>query len=432
MELTFCGAAQTVTGSCMHLKGEDVQILIDCGAFQGSDRAHDFPFDPRSVDALILTHAHVDHCGRVARLVQRGFSGPLFMTAPTARLLELLLRNNQRKLRLSDAALSRTLRAVEILPYEKARRWHGLRIRFYDAGHMLGSAIAEIVCDGRTLLFSGDIGNVDMPFVDDPQSARHADYVVLESTHGDHCYLPASDCQTALGEVLADVCAQGGTLLLPAAQVGRTQELLYYLHQLRAEKALPPFSVYVDAPLARDVCRIYDDGALDAYLDREALELKRRAGAMLEFRGLQFCTPRQARRLSSVPGPKVILAPDGAGEGVARHHLRRCLPQPQNAVAFLGSPRRGTIGRRLLEGAGSVRLWDQTIPVRARVLTLPVQPLHADQPSLLHWLKELRRPPRQVFVNHGDADTVQFFAQSLTEAGYSVQTPAYGERFVLD
>ncbi len=464
MKLTFCGAARAVTGSCTHVDLEHYQLLVDCGLQQGQDVVDNkgFLFQPQSLDAVLLTHCHIDHCGRLPLLVRQGFGGPIYMTEPTARLLALMLRDSaqlqaqelhwrNRKNRRANkplqeplfalADVEQTLRQVKICHYgQRQTLADGLRFCFYNAGHILGSAMVELAYrergEGRKLLFSGDLGNRRLPLVDDPQQPLGANYVVLESTHGDHCYWQQQDYQAALAQVLDSTFQKRGTVLIPAAAVGRTQELLYYLQQIKRQRlvpACPDFPVYVDNDLAREAWAVYGGDYPDCYLDEEALALKQRSSGLLDFPQLHFCSTReQSCALNGDDTPKVIIAPGSLCDGGRiRHHLKHHLWQPQCTVVLLGNPRGGTLARTLLDGAAQVSLLGEEIAVQARVVSLPVRPIHADQPALQQWVQRLQPPPQQIFLNHGDEDTALFLAAALGQLPAAVHVPRYGDSFTL-
>ena len=464
MELTFCGAARAVTGSCMHIRHEGYQLLIDCGIQQGQDVIDNssFLFQPQQLDAVLLTHCHIDHCGRLPLLVKRGFEGPIFMTAPTAYLLDMMLRESadlqQHELRWRNEKnrragkplqeplftledVEKTLRQIKICHYQQQQPLtKDLQFCFYDAGHILGSAMVTLDYKShgqrRRLLCSGDLGNRALPFVEDPQQVTAADYVVMECTHGDHCYWQQQDYKQALAQVLEATFQKQSTVLIPAAAVGRTQEILYYLQQIKQEgltPSLPDFPVYVDNPLAEEACAVYSGDYLNGYLDEEALILKKRCGALLDFPQLHLCvTGEQSRLLNQDHSPKVIIASGSACDGGRiRHHFKHHLWRPQCTVALLGNPRRGTLARTLLDGAASVTLFGDEIAVQARVLSLPTRPIHADQPALLQWLQQLQPAPEKIFLNHGDGQTALFLADMLQGGSSAVYVPRYGDRFLL-
>lgn len=454
MKLTFCGAARAVTGSCIHVQLPRYQLLVDCGLQQGPDLVDNctFPFSAKEIDAVLLTHCHADHCGRLPFLIQQGFTGPIWMTNPTAQLLEIMLQEQllrqqhashhhsgkQHKLPcINQHDVDATLQQIHICHYKQWKTLQkDIQFCFYDAGHILGSAsIVLQYCEQKQvqqLLFSGDLGNQHMPMVENPQQTASAQTVIMESTHGDHCYFSQQDYLQPLANLLQQTFQKKGTVLIPAAAIGRTQELLYCLHIIKQKNlapALPDFPVYVDSTLAYEACQIYNDNTLDEFLDEEARQLKNQCGALLDFPALHFCTTQQqSRQLWQNQQPKVLIAPDSmANSGPICSYLRQYLPRPQTTVVLLGIPRRNTVAHLLLEHTKQLTLQEQHIPVRAHIAALPVRPIHADQPALLHWLQQLPAKPCRVLLNHGDADTSLFLSALLQQYGYHTQVPRYGE-----
>lgn len=464
MKLTFCGAARTVTGSCIHLEWQNTQLLIDCGLQQGHDIVdnNNFLFQPKQLEFVLLTHCHIDHCGRLPLLVKQGFHGAIYMTEPTAKLLEIMLRDsadiqenelrwrNQKRQRAGKPLeeplytlkdVETTLELVHICPYETQQQLkEGLQFYFRDAGHILGSAMVTLQYEEngekKTILFSGDIGNRNMPFIEDPQRVTTANFVVMESTHGDHCYLPCAGYQKRLAQILDQTFHDGGNVLIPAASVGRTQELLYYLHQMKQKQSVPSFPdfpVYVDSALAQEAGEIYTSGILNDYLDDEALALKKSTGTLLEFSNLHLCTTsQQSKELNYNKTPKVIIAASAMCDGGRiRHHLKHNLWRSECTVILLGNPRRGTLGRMLLDGVNHVKLFGDDIAVRAPIVSLPVRPIHADEPALLQWIQQIQPNPKQIFLNHGDEEVSILLAEILQQQGYHTEVPQYGKSYQL-
>lgn len=458
MKLTFCGAAQCVTGSCYLLELEGKQILIDCGMQQGREEMDNssFPFDPQHLSCVLVTHAHIDHCGRLPLLIRRGYRGPIIATGLTGELLEVLLRDSA-EIQASDIAwknqkhrragrdaeeplftiehVNKALRQLKTYPYgERFAVIEGVEARFIDAGHILGSAMIELWWQEsgavEKIVFSGDIGNAEMPIICDPTLVDEAAYVVMESTCGDQNHQPQGDYKEALAHLLDETFARGGNVLIPAAAVGRSQEVLYHLHQLKLERkitSLPDFPVYVDSHLAKEMLEVYH-GNLADYIDKAALEVVQAAGTVLDFPGLfPLITSEESRRLNQDKSPKVIIAAASMCEaGRIRHHLKHNLYRPECTVVLLGSQRHGTLGSILLNGAKRVKLFGDEIAVKARITSLPVRSSHADQSALLQWIQHFRQKPRQVFVTHGDAEVIALFTALLAQN----QIPAHGPRYL--
>ena len=463
MKLTFFGAARAVTGSCCCVEVNGRKILVDCGLQQGRDE-HDgnaLDFAPNYIDCVIVTHAHIDHSGRIPLLVRQGYTGSIFATGLTARLMSIMLRDsahiqesdaewqsrkNQRAGKpaveplytLADAEQALT----RLTTYEYGVTFDvcpGVRARFTDAGHLLGSASVELWLteEGVTkkLVFSGDIGNVDQPVIRDPQLLEQADYVVMESTYGDRNHEPPESYTGALARLIDETFARGGNVIIPSFAVGRTQELLYFIREIKDKgmvKSCPDFTVCVDSPLAAEATRVYA-GDLRGYLDEEAIALVQSGEDLFTFPGLKLVqTSEESKLLNLDKSSKVIISASGMCDaGRVRHHLKHNLWRPESAVVFVGYQAEGTLGRRLLEGAGSVKLFGEEIFVRARIANFKGLSSHADRDHLLQWVDNFKPAPAQVFVVHGDDAVAQLFARTLNERGLKAHAPLYEEVYDL-
>ena len=463
MKLTFFGAAHAVTGSCHCLEVNGYKILIDCGLQQGRDEYNEnaLPFAPNEIDYAIVTHAHIDHSGRLPLLVKHGFSGPIHATRLTAQLLNVMLRDsahiqesdaqwqNQKGKRagrpeveplysLVDAEAA--LQLLEIGEYgQEIEVCPGVRINFTDAGHLLGSSCVEVWAteNGVTkkIVFSGDLGNVDQPVIRDPQPIAQADYVVMESTYGDRNHQPPESYTEALAELIDDVFSKGGNIIIPSFAVGRTQELLYFLREIKNEgmvKSVPNFQVVVDSPLATEATKIYS-GDLRGYLDEEAIAVVQGGENLFTFPGLTLTqSTEESKALNADKASKIIISASGMCDaGRIRHHLKHNLWRQECAVVFVGYQGEGTLGRRLLEGAKSVKLFGEEIAVNARILNFPGLSSHADRDHLLEWIDRFSSVPEQVFVVHGDAPVTDLFADTLKERGIPAHAPLYEEVYDL-
>jgi len=463
VKLTFFGAAHAVTGSCHCLEVNGKKILIDCGLQQGKDEHDDntLDFAPNYIDYVLVTHAHIDHSGRLPLLVKEGFNGRILTTGLTAELLGVMLRDsahiqegdsqwqNQKGKRaglspveplytLADA--EEAIHMLETVEYG----WlfdlcEGVKVRFSDAGHLLGSSILEIWCteNGVTkkVVFSGDLGNEAQPIIRDPSFVENADYVVMESTYGDRNHEPPESYTGALAQLIDDTFAQGGNVIIPSFAVGRTQELLFYLRQIKRDglvQSLPSFKVYVDSPLATEATRIYA-GNLKGYLDDDAIALVQGGENLFTFPGLTLTrSTEESRALNDDPTPKVIISASGMCDaGRIRHHLKHNLWRKESAVVFVGYQAEGTLGRRLLDGARSVRLFGEEIAVSARVVNFKGLSSHADRDHLLEWVEHFSPRPAQVFVVHGDAQITELFAHDLNQRGIPAHAPLYEEVYDL-
>jgi metallo-beta-lactamase family protein len=404
MNLSFLGAAGEVTGSCYLFDTGSVKFLVDCGMFQGGRDAQRknrrFAFDPRQIAFVLLSHAHIDHSGLLPRLAALGFSGPVYATPATGELISVMLPDSahlQEKeaereggaplytVAQSHACLSLLRHAEYGVPF---RPHEGLRCVFRDAGHILGSAIIEIFLGGSKIVVSGDLGQPGRPIVEDPAPIDEADVLLVESTYGDRNHKSLVQTLDELAFAINDTLAsRRGNVVIPSFAVGRTQELLYYLADLRRQGRIPAADVYVDSPMATAATRITLRHARMPDLERvrftESLE--------------------ESMRINDLRSGAIIISASGMCEGGRiRHHLRYNLPRPECAVVFVGFQAAGTLGRRIVDGAKSVRIFRESYPVRAKVFTINGLSAHADRDALLGWLGKFRRAPRQTWVVHGE------------------------------
>ena len=464
MKLTFIGAAHEVTGSCTLLEACGKHILIDCGMEQGMDIYEncELPVTPGDIDAIFLTHAHIDHSGKLPAMVAKGYKGPIYATEATRRLCSIMLRDsahiqefeaewrNRKAQRAGQPAYvplytmadaERTLAQFMAYPYgEEIQVFPGITIRFSDAGHLLGSSSIHVqIREGeeqRSVLFSGDLGNRDRPLIRDPQMPPDADYVVIESTYGDRLHGERPDYISQLTEVLQDTFDRGGNVVIPSFAIGRTQELLYLLRNIREQGLLRGhrnFPVYVDSPLAVEATRIYSSGLTD-YYDEETLELLSRGIDPITFPGLRLSvTADDSKLINEDRTPKVILSASGMCEaGRIRHHLKHNLWRSDSTVLFVGYQSEGTVGRKLMDGATSVRLFGEEIAVNARIANMTGISGHADRDMMIQWLGAMNRKPVQVFVNHGDDEVCDSFAAHITQTlGLSAVAPYSADEYDL-
>lgn len=464
MKLSFFGAARAVTGSCHCLDTGGRRILIDCGLQQGQDEIDNgsFLFDAQEVDYVIVTHAHIDHSGRLPLLCKQGFRGKIVTTRLTAELLSIMLRDsahiqesdaawqNQKGKRagrapveplytLADAASCINL--IDTHEYgQMFELCEGVRVRFVDAGHLLGSAIVEvwITEDGKTekIVFSGDLGNQNQPIIRNPQFVAEADYVVTESTYGERLHAENERGYTQeLAEIIDSTFIKGGNVVIPAFAVGRTQELLYFIRDIKDKKLVPSapdFEVYVDSPLAKEATTIFS-GDLSGYVDEEALLLVLGGVKMLTFPGLRLCeSTEESRALNEDRTPKVIISASGMCDaGRIRHHLKHNLWRPESSVVFVGYQAEGSLGRRLLDGAKNVKLFGEEIAVKAKIVNFPGLSSHADKNGLLTWISAFSHKPKQVFVVHGAPTAAPAYAEALRQLGFEAHAPELGEIYDL-
>ena len=462
MKLSFYGADQCVTGSCHCLEVGSKHILIDCGLQQGRDEIDNasLPFHPGQIDYVLVTHAHIDHSGRIPLLIKQGFQGRILTTRLTADLLDIMLqdsahiqesdaeyknRKNQRAGRPMEEPLYTVEDAMRVREFmdtcEYGQQIHicdGVDAVFIDAGHLLGSASIRLTLteggETRTIVFSGDIGNVDQPIIRNPQFFTGADYVVMESTYGNRNHTEVWSYTDELAQIIDETLGRGGNVVIPAFAVGRTQELLYFIREMKEQglvKSVPGFSVVVDSPLAGEATRIFS-GDLHGYLDEEAIAALK-GGALFQFPGLTITeSSDESRALNLDPTPKVIISASGMCDaGRIRHHLKHNLWRPECAVVFVGYQAEGSLGRRLLNGVGSVKLFGEEIAVRARIVNFHGLSSHADRDGLLRWIEHFSPRPRQVFVVHGDQEVTEVYANTLREKGLAAHAPNYEEVYDL-
>ena len=464
MKLSFFGADQCVTGSCHCLEVNGNKILIDCGLQQGRDEVDNssLPFHAGEIDFVLVTHAHIDHSGRIPMLLKQGFQGRIFATRLTAQLLDIMLQDsahiqesdaeyqNRKNLRAGRPTVEplytvedaqRVREFLTTCEYgEKVDLCEGVSMECIDAGHLLGSASMKLTLtengETRTIVFSGDIGNVDQPIIRDPQFFHEADFVVMESTYGNRNHTEVWSYTDELAQIIDETLGKGGNVVIPSFAVGRTQELLYFIRQIKDEnlvKSVPNFDVYVDSPLSKAATTIFC-GDLRGYLDEEAVALVKDGTHMFNFPGLHLTeTVDESKNLNLDPSPKVIISASGMCDaGRIRHHLKHNLWRPESAVVFVGFQSPGTLGRHLLDGAESVKMFGEEIAVRAKIVNFQGLSSHADRDHLLHWIDQFASAkPTHVFVVHGDREVAPAFAADLAERGFAAHAPRYTEVYDL-
>ena len=463
MKLSFYGADRCVTGSCHCLEVNGKKILIDCGLQQGRDEIDNrsLAFAPNLIDYVLVTHAHIDHTGRIPLLVKNGFAGRILTTRLTADLMQIMLLDSahiqeseaeydNRKGQRAGKALVEPLYTVDdaqaVFQYvttceygETVELCEGVRVTFTDAGHLLGSASITVEAtengETKTLVFSGDIGNVDQPIIRDPQLLKKADFVVMESTYGDRNHTEVWSYTDELAEIIDETLGKGGNVVIPSFAVGRTQELLYFIREIKDAglvKSVPDFPVYIDSPLAKQATTVFC-GDLHGYLDEEALELVKDGTHMFSFPNLHLVeTSEESKLLNMDTTPKVIISASGMCDaGRIRHHLKHNLWRANNAVVFVGFQGIGTLGRRLLDGAESVKMFGEEIAVHAKIVNFQGLSSHADHDHLLEWIKAYDPKPAKVFVVHGDADVIPTFSAELEGMGFTTYAPLYTASYDL-
>ncbi|MGL5260708.1 MAG: MBL fold metallo-hydrolase RNA specificity domain-containing protein [Lachnospiraceae bacterium] len=466
MKITFIGAAHEVTGSCHYLSICGKHILVDYGMEQGVNvyENEPLPVDDSQIDYVFLTHAHVDHSGMLPSLYAKGFRGQIFMTEASADLCGIMLRDcahiqmHEAEWRKRKAKRSARIEYEEplytmedadgiiksIVPcaYQKIIDiCEGVKIRFTDIGHLLGSSSIEVWLkeDGisKKIVFSGDIGNWNQPLIKDPQKTLEADYVVMESTYGDRLHsLERPDYVKELASVIQSTFDQGGNVVIPSFAVGRTQEMLYFIRKIKEDniiKGFPDFEVYVDSPLAVEATGIFQKNVYTCF-DNDAMELVKKGINPISFRGLKLSiTSDESKAINFDTKPKVIISASGMCEaGRIRHHLKHNLWRKECTILFVGYQAVGTLGRSIIEGAEEVKLFGEVINVRARILQLAGISGHADKEGLINWVKGFQSPLSNVFVTHGESSVCDSFTECLkVEHGLKAYAPFSGTRYDL-
>ena len=464
MKITFIGATHEVTGSCYYLEAAGKKFLVDCGMEQGPDyyENKDIPVPPGELDFVLLTHAHMDHSGNLPAIYAKGFKGPVYATEATCNLCDIMLRDSahiqmfeaewrNRKAKRQgkpefvpaytmEDALG-VIRNFVGCPYETAIiLGEGLRVKFIDAGHLLGSSSIEVnICEAgveKTIVFSGDIGNKNQPLIKDPAYLRKADYVVMESTYGDRSHGERPDYVRLLADVIQETFDRGGNVVIPSFAVGRTQEMLYFIRQIKAEGLIhghDNFKVFVDSPLANEATNIFGIHKYDCF-DDEALELIRKGINPLSFPGLKISvTSEDSKAINFDDDCKVIISASGMCDaGRIKHHLKHNLWREDSTILFVGYQAVGTPGRALLEGTQEIKLFGEPVHVAAKICRMPGISGHADVNGLVDWIKAFEVKPQKVFVTHGEDTVTELFAARLRdEMNYDAYAPFSGTEFDL-
>lgn len=451
MRIQFCGAAGEVTGSCTKVTVENQSILVDCGLFQGAreDEAHNtepFPFIASEIDAVVVTHAHLDHCGRLPKLVNAGFQGRIYATDATRDLVHHILidsagiqesqaeERHEPPLYTESDVMDTMARFVPVAYDMPTQITEQFKATFYNAGHVLGSSFIRLEGGGKTIIFSGDIGNYPVPLLPKAEDLPKADALVLESTYGNKGHAAYADGIKVLEQAIRDTVHDKGVLLVPAFSLERTQELLTALDKALGAHEIPVISAYVDSPLGNKITRVYEK--YERYYKPEA-----RARAdhetdhdLLRFPHLVFTdTVEQSKMINNVPPPKMIIAGSGMMHGGRiLHHLERYVSQPNTRLLVVGYQAKGTLGREIIDGARKVRIYGAELPVRAKVVAVDSFSSHMDQHQVVRWVETMPTRPEKVFLNHGDDNARAELSKILaTEHHFHVEVPRLGQAYTV-
>lgn len=445
MKLKFCGAAKMVTGSCYYLEAMGRKFLVDCGLFYGEEEesrnSERFPFNLNELDFVVLTHAHMDHAGRIPLLYKRGFKGTIYCTKATGDLLRIMLKDSahihvseaewenkkrlKRKLELIEPLydfedVRVALENIHTIPYDYIFKIdENIHLKLKDAGHLLGSSIVEILVYDRKkskkIVFTGDIGNIQIPIIKDPENINQTDYLVMESTYGNRKHTPVKE-SNLLYDIIVDTIKNEGNVIIPSFAVGRTQELLYILNNyidIEKRTRLQDVDIYVDSPLATNATEIFREH-MECF-DEEVLRSLEIDNYPLDFDNLTFTSSKEAsKRLAYKKGSVIISSSGMCDAGRIKHHLKNNLENKNSSIVFVGYQAKGTLGRRILDGEKKVRIFGETFEVKAKVYNLPGLSGHADIEGLLNWVESIKEGVKEkIFLVHGDGEAMENFASEL-------------------
>lgn len=447
-----CGAARTVTGSCHLIEAKGIKVLIDCGMFQGGDEEKNyepFPFDPKEIDFLILTHAHIDHCGRIPLLVREGFRGKILCTKPTAQIARIMLldaakvmhetyRSRLKKAeRLGEVVNPPLYEEMDVLesfdyfhhPYLEYGKFYdlapGFRFRLGDAGHILGSAFVELEIDGKKITFSGDLGNRDKPIVRDPHPPDRADFVFIETTYGDRNHRSFKESKEEFEDAVLKTLYRGGNVLIPSYALERAQDILFVLREMYERDILPECQVFLDSPLAINATKIFLQNP--EFFDEETYRIFKERDPF-NFPYLKFTREvEESQKINDIKSGAIIIAGSGMlTGGRILHHLKHNLWREECSLIFVGFQPKGTLGRKIIEGADKVRILGEEIAVRAEIYTINGFSSHADQRELGEWLSHAK--PKKAFLIHGEVEKMEAFGDYIREKyGIESYVPEQGE-----
>ena len=466
IKLNFFGAAGNVTGSCYYIEANGIRLLVDCGLYQERDLKPrnwaDFPVPADTIDAVLLTHAHLDHCGRLPKLVKEGFRGTIFATAASAEIANIIMLDSahiqeedikHKKLRHERSGKKSPFPYEPLYTMEDAEKVNtlfnkvkyntkvpireGITAEFREAGHVFGSSSIRLEVEQRgetrSILFSGDVGRWDLPIMRDPFQFEHADYVLIESTYGDRVHGEVADIPGELERVINETYKAGGNVVIPSFALERTQELLYHLNNLLKEDRIPHLVAFVDSPMAIKVTEVFKKHP-ELY-DEETMAQVRAGDKPCDFPGLTMSqTVDQSKSINHIKGTAIIIAGSGmCTGGRIKHHLKNNIGRPESTILFVGYQAVGTLGRIILDQPESVRIFGEEHLIKARIERISGFSAHADQNELFRWISSIKEPPRKVFITHGEESQATAFQKFLTDkTGWTCVVPEYEQEVVLD
>lgn len=456
MKLHFHGAARTVTGSNYLLETSKNKILIDCGLFQGRRKIEGknyepFPYQPSEIGFVLITHAHLDHLGRLPKLIRDGFNGKILATGPTIDFARLMLEDSQKIIqkkvakkgifpRMNGQQINKVMEMFKAVEYDQdIKLTEEIFVCFREAGHVLGSAAIEVMVreegqeQEKKIVFSGDIGTAGTPILKDPFRVKNADYVVMESTYGDRFHETREECKNKIEDVVEETIARGGVLMIPSFALERTQQLLYHFNDLVENSRIPRTPIFVDSPLAIKLTEIYR--RYPEYFDKEALSLINSGDKIFKFPDLKFTlSTQESKAINNIAPPKIIIAGSGMSQGGRIiHHELRYLSDPKNTLLFVTYQAQGTLGRKIFEGAKAIKILRQNVSVQARIEYVGGYSSHADQKGLIDWLSSMTeadspKKPKKVFVCHGEENSSLGLAKKIkSDLGLAVEVPRMGD-----
>jgi len=454
MQIKPFGAAKTVTGSCYSINNK---ILVDCGMFQGSKKMtrlnyEDFGFDAKQYKALLLTHAHLDHCGRVPKLVKKGFKGVIYSTASTKDLAFVVMmdsakiakhdtkRENRRRARqglplrepiYTEEDVKQAMKLFKIVKYNEIIDINGVTAKFHDAGHILGAASIELEVEGKTVVFSGDLGQSNTPIVRDPEILKKADYLFLESTYGDKLHEKVKERRDKLLKVICETFKRGGKLMIPSFAIERAQELLYDINEFVEKKIMPEMNVYLDSPMAIKATEVFRKHPED--YDKKIKAILDSGDDPFNFKGLVYSkTVDDSKRIDILNKPCIVIAGSGmCTAGRIKHHIKHSIEDPKSTILFVGYQVHGTLGYWIKKGEKRIRLLGTEKTVNAKVESIDSFSAHADYKELLSWLGNFNPKPKKVFITHGDEEVCYSFAKKINKLGIKTKVPSRMEKIVI-